>query len=320
MVRLETKTQNSMPLTLTEVALARSHSYTLFGRLFLDGITAELLPFLAGLPQLARHLPQPFVADEMAALHYDLFHFQIFPYEAVFLDKAGLMGGEFAGQVQQTYQQVGWIPPNGASTPDHIGYQLHLMAFLCQAEAQHHPTQGQQAHFLHRHLLRWLAPFVMAVHETAVPFYTHLADLTLNLVLDHTQTLPTPPNIPPFHLPAPPDLLENERTSLKEIATYLVTPALSGLFISRGEIGRLARACQLPYGFGSRADMLTDLFQAAGPYNSLPILFERLQNLLEKWDVFYTNWQETTETAVWRTRLHHTHHLIQQMSQSSMGL
>lgn len=302
----------------TQLALARSHSYNLFGRLFLDGITAELFPFLTHLPELAAQLPHPFVADEMAALHYDLFHFQIFPYESVFLDTTGLMGGETAEQVQQHYQQMGWMPETAVFAPDHIGYELQGLAYLCQLESQNLTTQTQQTYFLHHHLLRWLPPFVAAVHETAVPFYTHLASLTLQLALDHAQTLPTPPDLPPFKLSAPPALLENERTSLQEIAAYLVTPALSGMFISRGEIGRLARMCQLPHGFGSRADRLRDLFLTAGAYDKLPALLGGLQGVWGRWEAVYAEMEGNPYTAVWQTRLQNGRLFLQQITHESV--
>ena len=125
------------PITLSsaDMALARHHTYTLFSRLFLEGVTAELRPFLPPIPELAAVLPEPFDADESAATHHYLFQLNLFPYESIFLATDGLLGGPVTNKVQQQYEQSGFIVDASATSPDHIGHELAFLAFLCGAEA-----------------------------------------------------------------------------------------------------------------------------------------------------------------------------------------
>ena len=83
----------SVVLSPQQLAQSRSHSYTMFSRLVLEGVTAELLPYVRAIPELAAALPHPYAPDAAAAQHHDLFKFHLFPYAAIFLDASGLLGG-----------------------------------------------------------------------------------------------------------------------------------------------------------------------------------------------------------------------------------
>ncbi|NUQ37872.1 MAG: molecular chaperone TorD family protein [Caldilineales bacterium] len=264
------------------LAAARSHLYVLFGRLFRHGVTPDLLSDLRELPELAAHLADPFDADAAAAAHYRLLHFEVFPHESIFLHPDSLLGGEIAAAVHDFYQQAGFAPPADA-LPDHLGLELALLSFLTGAEAaaaNDAPVwQDWQRHFLDQHLLRWLPALVQAMGRQGHPFYTTLADLTLELALDHRAALGNdlPAAAPVFCLPPPPDLLADAKTGLAEIADYLLTPAFSGIYLSRDEIRRLAQAQGLPSGFGHRRRMLADLLTTASVYDGLDRLLAALQ-------------------------------------------
>ncbi len=270
-------------MTPTEIALARHHSYALLGRLFLDGAQPDLLPFVRAIPALARTLPEPWDADEAAALHQHLWGFNVFPFESVFLDDSGLLGGAATERVHAHYQNAGFASAPSATSADHIGEELRFLAFLCGAEADAWedglaPTaramQQRQRDWIERHLLRWLPPLLLAVRRQQHPFYQALAELTLEVVQAHSEGLSLV--AVPWALPAAPDLLSDERTGLREIAAYLITPPHSGLFLSRDDIGALARAHGLPRGFGSRQQMLVNLLRAAAQYEALPSLLASL--------------------------------------------
>ena len=277
-----------------ELALARSRTYRLFGRLFLRGIDGETRPSLPAVPELA----QPAAGvdeDEAAADHYQLTAVSVFPYESIFLDPSGLLGGEVSERVASIYAQNSFEPPADA---DHIGSELAFLSHLCGAEAQawsHGEDSAaslwhsRQQAFLAAHLLTWLPPLAAAVDLAGSAFYGRLANLTLDLAGDHL-TVETA-NRHPLALPAAPPLA-GEESGLRDIARYLATPPYSGLFLSRSAISDIARAHSLPRGFGDRAQLLTNLLRTAGQYDLASAITADLSALWTSWAGIYTSQQD----------------------------
>lgn len=269
-------------LTSFEIALARSRMYEWLGRAFLHGMSTELLPYAVDIPELAAVLPEPFEHDAAAAEYQALFGFNIFPYQSIFLDTTGLLGGNETVRVQGSYDRSGFSLEKRDVSPDHVGYELTFLAFLCGAEADAweddlpeiaERMQRRQSDFVQSHLLRWIAPFTAAILRQGSPFYTALAELTQAMIADHASTiLPTTVAGSPFTLPASADLAANEQTGLREIVDYLLAPTVSGFFLARADIERLGRRFDLPRGFGERRQLLLNLLRAAGAYGQFPAL------------------------------------------------
>lgn len=276
-----------MMLSAKETALARHYTYALFSRLFVEGVTAELRPYLSPIPELAGSLPHPFDADETAVVHHHLFQLNLFPYESIFLATDGLLGGPVTNRVQTQYEQSGFDVDTSAISADHFGYELGFLSFLCGAEADAWEDrwaetavliQQRQQTFLQQHLLTWLAPFVPAVRAQQHPFFTALADLTLAFVADHAAIFGALTS--DLTLPEMPDLLDNDKTGLKEIAAFLLTPSYSGVFFSRDQISGIARQQQLPHGFGNRTQMMTNLMKTAVQYDLFSALITAIQAVI----------------------------------------
>lgn len=311
------------------MARARHHTYTFLSRLYLDGLTEELLAYAEAVPELAAVLSPPFQPDAAAADHQHLFGFNVFPYESIFLDPQGLLGGIVTDALIRYYQEVGFQIDASTSSPDHIGYELGLLAFLCGAEADAWENdlpavaenrRRQQQRFLQTHLLRWLLPLVIGVRQQSSPFYRAVADLTLDLAHSHTADLGQSPaeTAPPFALPAPPPLLEDRYTGLSQIARYLTTPPYSGVFLSRDDVADLARRQQLPRGFGSRHQMLTNLMRSAVQYDAFPNLLQLLHERVAGWESEYTSYAGDLPQAApfaepWQERTAVTTHLLAQI-------
>ena len=269
-------------LTTRETALARSRMYDLLSRIYLHGMDAGLLPIVADIPELAAVLPATFDADEAAAEHQAIFGFNVFPYQSIFLDPAGLLGGDEPARVQASYAGSGFAPANSDASPDHIGYELAFVAFLCGAEADAWEDdlpqtaarmQQRQADFMTAHLLRWIAPFLAALARQDSPFYAALAALTQTILVDHAAAvLSAAPVELSFTLPPAPDLAANDEAGLRDIADNLLAPPVSGLYLSRADIDRLGRRFDLPRGFGERRQLLVNLLRAAGTYEQFPAL------------------------------------------------
>ena len=312
-------------------AQARSHTYTLLGRLFLHPLTADLLPYLQSIPTLAAALPDPFDPDRAAATHHTLFAFNLFPYASIFLDPSRLLGGPIANEHENLYRRSGFVP-DPAVEPDHLGQCFTFLAHLSQLEG-HHLESGQSAdipqttqrNFLQNHLLPWLLPCAIAIHHQNNPFYGRLAQLSLALVADHYGELKRQSGVRLVqsarlnHSSVDAPLLEDGRTGLREVARFLVTPVLSGVYFGRSDITGLARRLNLPHGFGRRDQMLHTLLQSAVQYDAAPQLIAALQELITNWQQAYQQIaHDYPETAAflppWQTRLHQTQHLLTQMA------
>ncbi|MFN2137550.1 MAG: molecular chaperone [Candidatus Promineifilaceae bacterium] len=288
-------------LPAADLALARRRTYTLFGRLFLAGLSEGLLGPLEAVPELLE-LALPFDADAAAADHYQLTAVLVFPYESIFLDPVGLLGGEISEQLALTYRRHGYPVTSEA---DHLGHELLYMGRLCAGEASAYASgdgaaaslwHSRQRAFLVAHLLTWLPPLVLAVAGGELRFYERLAELTLALAGDHLGARDVKD---PFHLPDPPPLAGDE-TGIKEIARYLVTPPYSGLFLSREAIAAVARGQQLPRGFGDRAQLLANLLRAGGQYDSAELVLDNLGRTFAAGATAYSAQQETyPEIAPW---------------------
>lgn len=280
-------------MTPYELALARRRAYHLFGRLFLEGITADLLPYTDAVPELGE-LARTIDPDQAAADHYHLTAVSVFPYESIFLDPSGLLGGAVSDRLLTIYDQNGY---QALSDADHIGHELLFMSQLCAAEAEAWQLgngdaatlwQSRQQAFLTSHLLSWLAPLVVAVGQSDSLFYGPLANLTLDLAADHLGEAQADP--PAITLPTPPALAADD-SGLKDIARYLATPPYSGLFLSRDAISALARRHNLPRGFGDRAQMLANLLRTAGQYDLASNVFLDLAAVSVKWRKQYEEQQ-----------------------------
>jgi hypothetical protein len=74
---------------------------------------------------------------------------------------------------------------------------------------------------------------------------------------------------------------------IKQLSAYLLTPLLSGIFLSRDDVGRLSRGLSLPRGFGQRRQMIENLFQSAITYEQIPSLLSLIERLLLRWEDEY---------------------------------
>lgn len=303
-----------LDLTVLELAQARYGSYQLLSRLFLEGISAELRPYLDALPDIT--IPTDDL-DSLAAEHQSLFRFQLLPHEAIFLDTSGLLGGPQSERVTRLYQQNGY---RVANADDHIGHQLGYLAFLLGAEVDALEDgrsdivpllHQRQRDFLGQHLLRWLPPLTIALARQPNRFYADLGALVWSLASSHASHLAVS-SAAPF-LPDPPTLLGEDATSLKAIANFLATPAVSGWWFGQREMAAIGRNLDLPRGFGGRIQTMMTLFRSASQFDAAVDLFDLLRQQLAAWQADYAQLYANTEAggtaaalpfiALWQARL-----------------
>lgn len=312
-----------------EFALACYYSYSLFGRLFQEGLTADGLGVVGQVAELAEAVPAGATPDLLAADFQHLFGFNLFPYESLFVGDEGLLGGRGSEQVAAIYQQSGWTAPQTVPA-DHIGAELAFLAFLCQQETvawrlddpgRVNHWQQQQYHFLQTHLARWIGPLTIAITQQQTPFFINLAHLIMALLNQHYGQLNTASFARPSLLAGYPQstiALDHEQTTLNDITTYLLTHCYSGFFLSRDVIGQMGQAVGVPAGFGSRHQMLSDLLQMAGHANQLQPLLTTLQEQVNQWQGHYHNWQTnyphlTLFQTPWQERLTQTSQFLSRL-------
>ena len=310
---------------------SRSHAYALFSSLLLHGIAQDTLPIVQQLDDLAAALPQPIDLVKAAAMHQHVLGMNIFANESFFLDAAGLVGGQVVDGVLASYRRVGYVSPASTSA-DHLGVELSLLSYLCGAQADaladgYHTVaqemQVAQRQFLQRHLLCWIAPCLTAIGRVDNAFYTEVASLLLALVADHWAQVHA--SVPAktgaeILLTAAPNLLDNDKTSLRDIAEFLVTPVYAGIYLSRDAITGLGRQQQLPRGFGERRLLLTNLLQSAAQYDLAGAVFQELGGIVHAWGAAYTAMMAeypllTPFVLPWQQRTHQTRDQLNQMAE-----
>jgi TorA maturation chaperone TorD len=250
----------------------------------LEGVSAEIQPFLEQIPTIAPYLETD---DDPTAVHYDLLQYDIFPFESMFRDTTGLVGGTITELVAKTWRDNGLTPP---TEPDHIGHELALLAFLCGAESDAWVDQlahtalemrARQHAVLTEHLLRWLPAFVLSLQQAEQPLYAASARLLWDVAAEHGNSIMVRDQPPAeMAIPAKPDLLSNDKTGVKDVVRFLVTPDYSGVWFGRKTITDLARRHNLPRGFGGRISMFMTLFRSAAQYDGVAALLEDLAQMV----------------------------------------
>ena len=329
--------------------LARSRTYTFLSQLYLVGPIPELYSHINAVPELAHTLVaqgddpislQTVDQETLAADHYHIFGLNVLPFESSFFEPNFVLGGTVTESVLADYQKAGFHPDTKSENADHIGWELRFLGALCKEQAAAEEARkggaadqiaAEQVEFIEAHLLRWLPGLVMAVHQLKMPFYSSLADLTLDIVIDHYQELAKRSSslhsskILDFGLPDLPDILAEEKTGLKDIARFLITPAYSGTYLSREIIERTAKDQNLPRGFGDRATMLTNLFRNAAEYDQLPSVLDDLTQIFDQWMSFYQRLPErgqdinllTPFATPWQARTQNSQKILDQLYSSA---
>jgi TorA maturation chaperone TorD len=266
---------------------AQSRAYGLMARLLLRGADDVAWARIADLPELwssSGALPD---RDELAAEHHSTFHLGVFPYGGAFLSDEG-KAGALSDRATVYYEQVGFSPRLDEVAADHLGVMLAFLSFATGAQADAledgkgaiadriERTVGE---FIESCVLSWMPTLHVAIESTESDFWANVVWMALALVVDHRGRMRQPQR--PVDLPAAPSPLDDEKTGLRGIAEFLLTPALSGVFLSRADISRLGRRHDVPRGFGDRAMMLTNLLRSAVELRELPALLDTLDELLQ---------------------------------------
>jgi putative dimethyl sulfoxide reductase chaperone len=258
---------------------------------------AYLRPPDEGFLGLAKEVIEPFSASDLAGLHSWLFDFNVYPYASVYLDPSGMLNAPWSDFVAGVHRALGLELSASANlaAADHLSAELEAVAILLEREAEgtravamERARHGQRTLLLEQ-LLPWLPIFSQALaRANDGGFYGRLGELTLALALEHAVELVTAGDKAPTfafaeaegELPSP-SVSKKGAGAARSALQALITPARSGLFLSREDIKKLARSLGLPVRFAERAFMLESLIEAADG-ERLSELFAALEQAAEE--------------------------------------
>ena len=149
---------------------------------------------------------------------------------------------------------------------------------------------------------------VAAVLREPFPTYRALLPVLEEAVREYRASLGEP--APPIEdEPTPDDLLSNPKTGVREVAAFLGTPALSGIWLGRGDVERIGRETGVPRGFGGRITTLTNLLRSAAGYDQIGRTLAAIDRIaVETAD----HWKDSggSWTGVWTRRIDRTRRVL----------
>lgn len=258
--------------------IARAQMYRLLARLFLSEPDEETLSTVTRESALA--VPLPSNLHNLRVEFTRLFMLNVYPYASFFLDAQAALYTETTARIQTAYEHANFQLDSALpiAAPDHFGVELLFMAHLLETQRTDDANR-----FLCDEILPWAGIFLCAVKKNArEAFYQTIATQTHEWLIRDLE-LHAPQAIFHFSLPSTLD----EEDGLETVVVRLISPARSGIFLSKADIARLARLVKLPISFGDRALMLKSLFRAAGEYSQVRDLLHALQAETHTWIEFY---------------------------------
>ncbi|MEZ4337711.1 MAG: molecular chaperone TorD family protein [Sandaracinaceae bacterium] len=270
-----------------ELARARCLGYGLLADLLARGVTDETRAAASASPHLAGAIEGR--DDEALAVELErATGWAAPPFEGAYLAADATIGGASTDALWSLFSSAGYRPDLRRADAEHLATTLRCLAFLSGAEADAvrdahggaiERTRALSRRLLDEHALRWVPVWAAGVRRVGLAFPAALATAVEDLLLAHRSTLPDA--VPGFALPPLELDPADPETDLRAVATALVTPARSGLVVTRADLERLGRGVSVPRGFGERAQVTLNLLRSAARFEVFETLLEHLVGELE---------------------------------------
>ena len=251
-----------------EERIARARGYHLLSRLLLDG--GREVPVAAiGVVTAPGTDPEVLQTEYVAA-----FDLGVPPYASTFLEDDGLVGGAVTRRTADAIHSHGSGPVSTDVAADHLGVMLAHLASLCRVG-----VESEAARFANEHLLTWLPCLVASLESLEVPVWSGIVQMALDLVSDHAGSGTSRRRVAlPFAAEHP---LHDDRSGLKDVATFLARAASCGMFVTEADCAKIGRRLDLPRGFGHRRARIETMLRSAAEYGALPALCDMMTELAE---------------------------------------
>ena len=196
------------------------------------------------------------------ASHSELFDRQLPPYASVYLGPDGMLGGEARDRIAGFWRALDLTPPN---EPDHITTMLAFYARLGELEAESERDvatlawRRSRVAYLWEHLMSWLPMYLARVGGIGSAFYRMWARLLTAALRGEAASL-TEPDHPSIHVRDVPPVADPRAAGLEAFVRSLLSPARSGIILTRSDLGRGARTLGLGLRIADRQRVLRTLF------------------------------------------------------------
>lgn len=246
---------------------------------------------------------------EIAPAWTDCFLLNVYPYGSAFLDPSGELNGPSAATVLARFETASYTPPElaEAGAPDHVG--------LCLGFLDHLDRTGRDPAGFLAWAQDWIPVCALAVERqpSAHPFYGAVAAATSEALLSRG-TVSSDGRATPLDQPS-----EEEELGLSAVIRRLLAPAVSGFFLSRSRLGRIALDAGMRLPFSSRRDVARALFESAGDGGRIERVLEGLLREAQAWEEAYAAiaarypaWE--ARAGLWRSRLAGSRDLLADMA------
>jgi nitrate reductase delta subunit len=193
------------------------------------------------------------------AEYTEVFVLQLYPYASVYLGAEGMLGGDARDRVAGFWRALHRAPP---AEPDHLTALLGLYAALGEHEepdpARRLMERLSRGAFLWEHLASWLFPYLDKLRDVAPPFYRSWGALLAETLTAEIERA-GPPAALPLHLRLAPPLPDPRVDGAEAFTSGLLSPARSGMVLTRADLGRAARRLGLGLRMGERRFILAAL-------------------------------------------------------------
>jgi hypothetical protein len=278
-------------------AVARGRAYELFGRLIIEGITAESERWIHFLPAVAEYLP-------MSPIEYARVCKEVPPYGTRFL---------FPGSIRiRSLTQLHGLLDNLEGAPiypelprDHLGVSLAYLARLSSLEASaiqkgedYSIYVNAAVRFLDSYLLRWMPVYAVAVRGKGSRFMEGYGKAVLGLTRSHRFSCTEYP------IKVPPNVIVPPPRKYDDVSVFLAQPCRSGFFFSAGEVAELRSQMGLKTAYGERPQLIDGLFADAEKAGKSKEVLTEVIRSLKKFDLGLSEMVGLgLDISVWRERI-----------------
>lgn len=255
--------------------------------------------------------------DDLASEHYATFGMTVFPFGHYYTSEGRNFAGDDDYQLIKLYQQnsFDYESVSYGMGATHLGTMLHFVQFTKEKNLPH-----LRREFIVNHLLTWIRTFSLSLEELDSIFKFVIKDVEQKVYFEW-ESLNGPEHLDEINFRLPDfdifkDLLEVEKTSLKDIGEYFITPARAGFFISKPTLVNFAQKLNIPIGFGDRSLIVGDIMREASNYEVMDEFTKMLLTYCEYLEKNYKNFPVETIAKSWTSKILQTKLLIQEIKSS----